>query len=80
VEYPSVTVFDVVHATDRYVFLANSSNESVRVEMQGLPGRAIMTENLFESGDTWLVRHGQWEADLGSLEIKAFRLVPIEQD
>jgi len=76
VNYPPVAVLDVAYGTDRYLFLANSSNEPVRVAVQGLPDTAITAENLFEPDDKQIVRPGQWEPDLEALEIKAFRLAP----
>jgi len=78
VEYPSVAVLDVAYGPDRYLFLANSSNEPVRVAVQGLPHTTITAENLFDPGDKQLVRPGEWEPDLEPLGIKAFRLVPTE--
>jgi hypothetical protein len=39
------TKFDIWTAS--YHFLANSSNEPVRVQVQGLPPAAIMAESLF---------------------------------
>lgn len=75
-EFPTVATLDVAHGTHRYLFLANSSNEPVRVVVKGLPRTAIMAENLFETGDRRLVRPGQWEPDLEPLEIKAFRFSP----
>jgi len=80
VEYPSVAVLDVAHGKDRYLFLANSANEAVRVEVQGLPRTAITAENLFERCDRQVIRPGQWEPDLEPLEVKAFRFEPTEQD
>ena len=79
VEFPSVAVLDVAHGKDRFLFLANSSNEAVRVEVQGLPPTAIAAENLFDPGNRQIVRPGQWEPDLEPLEVKAFRLGPAEQ-
>jgi hypothetical protein len=79
VEFPSVAALDVAYGKDRYLFLANSSNEPVRVEVQGLPRTPITAENLFKPNDRRLVPSGQWEPDLESLEIKAFRLVPTER-
>jgi len=78
VEFPSVALLDVAHGRDRYLFLANSSNEPVRVEVRGLPRTTIMAENLFEPDDKQIVRQGQWEPDLESLEIKAFRFKPTD--
>jgi len=76
VEFRSVAVLDVAHGKDRYLFLANSSNELVRVEVQGLPRTTITAEDLFEPGDKQIVGPTQWEQDLESLEIKAFRFEP----
>ncbi|HPM83204.1 MAG TPA: hypothetical protein PLF81_21025 [Candidatus Anammoximicrobium sp.] len=79
VEFPSVAVLDVALGKHRYLFLANSSNESVRIEVQGLPTAAIAARNLFGAGDPQIVQTGQWEPDLEPLEVKAFRLEPAEQ-
>lgn len=76
VGFPPVAVFDVAYEKDRYLFLANSSNEPVRVDVQGLPPTAIAARNLFAPGDVQIVRPGQWQADLEPLEVKAFRLEP----
>jgi hypothetical protein len=78
-ELSPVAVLDVAHGKDRFLFLANSSNEAVRVEVQGLPPTAIAAENLFDPGHRQIVRPGQWEPDLEPLEVKAFRLGPAEQ-
>jgi len=63
----------------RYLFLANSSNEPVCVDVQGLPASAIAARNLFAPGDVQIVRPVQWEPDLEPLEVKAFRLQPSRQ-
>ena len=77
-EFPTVAALDVAHGTHRYLFLVNSSNDPVRVVVQGLPRTAIMAENLFETGDRRLIRPGQWEPDLEPLEVKAFRFSPTD--
>ena len=80
VEFPSVAVLDVAYGKDRYLFLANSSNQPVRMAVQGLPQMAITADNLFDPTDKHHVRPQQWEPDLQSLEVKAFRLQPVEAD
>ena len=78
--FPSVSILDVALGKDRYLFLANSSNKPVRVEVQGLPRTPIVAENLFEPADKRLVRPGRWEPDLEPLEIKALRFVRPKRD
>lgn len=80
VEFPAVAILDVAHGKNRYLFLANSSNEPVRVEVQGLPSIAIRADCLFEPSDKLVVGPGQWKLDLAPLEVKAFRLEPTEQE
>jgi len=79
VVFPSVATLDVAHGKDRYLFLANSSNEPVRVEVQGLPRAPITSECLFEPSGKQIVRPDEWKPDLEPLEVKAFRLEPTEQ-
>jgi len=80
VKYPSVAVLDVAHGKDRYLFLANSSNEAVRARLEGFSPRTIVAENLFKEDDTQVVGPAPWELSLKALEIKAFRLTPTTQD
>ena len=44
VEYPSVAMLDVSHGKDRYLFLANSANQSVEVAIEGLPSVPVGVE------------------------------------
>ncbi len=80
VEFPSVTILDGAHGQDRYLFLANSSNESVQVEVEGLPSAPIIAKNLFEPSDEQIVRSGHWKPELEPLEIKAFCFEPSERE
>ncbi len=76
VELPSVAVLDVAHGKDRYLFLANSSNEAVQMEVQGLPSIPVTAENLFKLGDMQAVRPSPWKPELEPLQVNAFRLTP----
>lgn len=80
VEFPSVAILDVAHGKNRYLFLANSSNEPVQVEVEGLPSAGIFAKNLFEPSDEQIVRPGHWKPELEPLEIKAFRFEPSERE
>lgn len=80
VEFPAVAILDVAHGKDRYLFLANSSNELVRVEVLGLPRAPITAECLFAPSGKQIVRTDEWKPDLEPLEVKAFRLEPTEQE
>lgn len=74
VEYPSVAICDVAHAGGRYLFLANSANEPVRVAVEGLPQAPVGMENLFDPNDKQTVPLGRFELALESLEVRALRL------
>ena len=73
VEYPSVAILDVAHRQGRYLFLANSANERVRVSVEGLPQVPVRVENLFEPDEQRIVQLGEFELTLESLEVRAYR-------
>ncbi len=72
-EYPSVAMLDVSYGEARYLFLANSANQSVAVSIQGLPTAPIRAEDLFEHNDKPDLGRGRFEFELESLEVKAYR-------
>lgn len=74
VEYPSVAICSIAHGRERYLFLANSANEPVRVSVDGLPQTPVKMENLFAPDEKRAVRDGPLELALESLEVQAFRL------
>ena len=74
IEYPSVAMLDVAHPQGRYLFLANSANEPVRVAVEGLPRVPVRVENVFEPEDQRVVAVGRFEPALEPLEVKAYRL------
>lgn len=76
VRYPAIALLDVAHDNDRYLFLANSSNEAIRVEVCGLPATPIRAEKVFNTGQTEVIGSGQWKLNLDALEVKAFRIKP----
>ena len=78
VEYPSVAMLDVSHGKDRYLFLANSANQSVEVAIEGLPSVPIGVEGLFEHEGEPDVRQGRFQIELESLEVKAYRFTRAE--
>ena len=79
VEYPSVAMLDVSHGEDRYLFLANSANQPVGVEIAGLPSAPIGVENLFEQDHQPKLHHGRFELELDPLEVKAYRFTPTDE-
>ena len=75
-EYPSVSSLDVAHGSARYLFLANSANEPVRVRVSGLPAAPVRVESLFEPADTTIVRKGGFDVSLEALAVRAYRFEP----
>lgn len=73
VEYPSVAMLDVADPRGRYLFLANSANESVHVAVDGLPRMPVGVENLFDPDGKQIVELGRFEVALEPLEVKAYR-------
>ena len=74
-EYSSVSFLDAAYRKERYLFVANSANQPVRVVVDGLPILQIRVESLFDA-DTFIVGERNFEVELDGLEVKAFRFKP----
>ncbi len=68
IRYPSVTFLNTAYGEARYLFMVNSANEAVTLEVQGLPAGAAI-ENLFDPA-----AKGTGSLKLQPLEVKAYRI------
>ncbi len=72
IKYPSVAHLNAAYEDARYLFLVNSANEPVQVEVNGVPNTA-KSANLFEADAKLAVAGETIKVDLQPLEVKAFR-------
>ena len=73
--YKSVAMANIACNNNRYVFLANSSNESVSLIVGGLVyGSGITIQETFCPDDIFTAPEGDFEVELKPLEVKAFKI------
>ncbi len=72
ISYPSVAHLNTAYGDARYLFLVNSANEAVSIEVDGIPSSA-KAENLFDSGSPE-ISEGKIKADLQPYEVLGYRL------
>ncbi len=73
ISYPSVAYLNTAYGDSRYLFLVNSANEAVSVEVAGIPSSA-KAQNLFANGGEPQVSAGIIKTELQPLEVQAYRL------
>lgn len=73
ISYPSVAYLNTAYGDARYLFLVNSANEAVTVEVGGVPQTA-KPESLFATGGEPEVAKDRIKTRLQPLEVKAYRL------
>lgn len=72
VSYPSISFLDVAYGAQRYLFLVNSANEKVRVQVEGVPLQARIADAFGKSGAPSLTK-GTFTLSLDPLEVRAYR-------
>ncbi len=69
VSYSPLSTASMAYEDERYLFMANSANESIAVIIEGIP-EGVLVYDVFDGTE-----HGELElVKLGPLEVKAFRL------
>ncbi len=77
--YPPVSILDLAHKKDRYLFAVNSANVPVRIRVSGLPTAKIVGDDVFDRAEPIDVDDGAFEWRLDPLEVKALRFTPASR-
>jgi hypothetical protein len=79
-EYASVSLANIAVGSERYVFLVNSANDGVHVDIEGLPAAGARAANVFaEAGHTDLTSR-PLGLKLKPLEVRALRISPVNEE
>lgn len=76
--YPSVSFLDIAYGTDRYLFVVNSANDPVTINIDGLPTDTILKKDIFKGGDFTKLSTGSFEITLQPLQVKGFLFAPAQ--
>ena len=74
-KYPSVLMANIAYKNSRYIFLVNSSSQTVELIVGGLVyGSGVTVQDIFLAEDKFTAPEGDFEVEIKSLEVKAFKI------
>jgi len=79
-KYSSISFLDIAYNTERYLFIINSSNDNVRVRIDGLPDEDVLCGDVFNCQKTMENVKQKFDVTMNPLEVKAYKFKPLKND
>ena len=74
--FPSVSFANIAYGPARYLFLVNSANASITVNVVGLPSQTVLRRDVFANSDFIESKGGSFSVNLDAFGVKCFYFSP----